>query len=210
MNRNASLRARLLMTAGAFLVSGAAFAAQPLFLGPAQVQAESASTAGRLAARPASLSVRALRADPDAVAAQTTEIGLDLGLKNVTAVLEKATANPDGSLTWVGHVRETSKARNMTAREVRHDENNSVILVRHGQGVTGNVRVNGQLYRIRPLPDGNHAVIEVNERAMPPDHPAAFPREHVCVSEEAEMYRGWKRMQGDGAQICVERRWIRL
>ena len=100
--------------------------------------------------------------------------GLDLGLKNVTAVLEQATANPDGSLTWIGHVRETAKFRTMTAREVRHDGNNSVILVRRGQGVTGNVRVNGQLYRIRPLPDGSHAVIEVNERAMPPDHPAAF------------------------------------
>jgi len=174
MNRNASLRARLAIAAGAFLVSGAAFAAQPLFLGPAQVQAESATTAGKLAARPASMSLRALRADPNAVAAQNSEIGLDLGLNNVTAVLEKATANPDGSLTWIGHVRETSKARTMTAREVRHDENNSVILVRHGQGVTGNVRVNGQLYRIRPLPDGGHAVIEVNERAMPPDHPAAY------------------------------------
>jgi len=174
MNRNVSLRARLLIAAGAFVVSGATFAAQPLFLGPAQVQAESATTAGKLAARPASASLRALRADPNAVAAQNTEIGLDLGLANVTAVLEKATANPDGSLTWVGHVRETSKARTMTAREVRHDENNSVILVRHGQGITGNVRVNGQLYRIRPLPDGSHAVIEVNERAMPPDHPAAF------------------------------------
>ena len=124
MNRNASLRARLATAAGAFLVSGAAFAAQPLLLGPAQVQAESARAAGALAARPASTSVRALRADPNAVAAQNSEIGLDLGLKNVTAVLEKTTANPDGSLTWIGHVRETSKARNMTAREVRHDGNN--------------------------------------------------------------------------------------
>ena len=174
MNRNASLRARLLVAAGALVVSGAAFAAQPLFLGPAQVQAGSAATAGRLAAQPASASLRALRANPDAVAAQNAEIGLDLGLKNVTAVLEQATANPDGSLTWIGHVRETAKFRTMTAREVRHDGNNSVILVRRGQGVTGNVRVNGQLYRIRPLPDGSHAVIEVNEHAMPPDHPAAF------------------------------------
>ena len=73
--------------------------------------------------------------------ARNTEIALDLGLKNVTAVLEKATAHPDGSLTWIGHVRETAKARAMTAREVRHDEANSAILVRRGNGVTGNVRV---------------------------------------------------------------------
>jgi len=109
MNRNLSLRARLLVAASAFVVSGAAFAAQPLFLGPAQVQPESANAAGKLAARPATVSLRALRADANAVSAQNAEIGLDLGLKNVTAVLDKATANPDGSLTGAGHVRETSK-----------------------------------------------------------------------------------------------------
>jgi PKD repeat protein len=62
----------------------------------------------------------------------------------------------------------------MTAREVRNDANNSAILVRSASGVTGSVRMQGRLFRIRPLPDGNHAVIEVDEARMPPDHPAAF------------------------------------
>jgi hypothetical protein len=174
MNRKTMLSTRLLAVTGALVLSGAAFAAEPLFLGPAQVQPASAATAGRLAANATTTSLRALRANPAAVSANNAEIGLDLGLRNVNAVLEKAQAQPDGSLLWIGHVRETAKARTMTAREVKHDENNSVILVKRGQGITGNVRVDGQLYRIRPLPDGNHAVIEVNERAMPPDHPSAF------------------------------------
>ena len=174
MNRKTSFRSGVLVTAGALLLSGAAMAGQPLFTGPANVQPDAAATAGRLAARPASTSLRALQANPSVVSAQTAEIELDLGLQRVNAVLEQAKAQPDGSVVWIGHVRETAKARAATAREVRHDGNNSVILVRRGEGVTGNVRVDGQLYRIRPLPDGSHAVIEVNEAAMPPDHPSAF------------------------------------
>lgn len=172
MNRRIPLYA--LATAGALMLSGATFAGQPLFLGPAKVQPDAGVAASRLAAQQATTSLRAMRADAAVVNAGTGEIELDLGLHRVNAVLEQAKANADGSLTWIGHVRETAKARAFTAREVRHDEANSVILVRRGQGVTGNVRVNGQLYRIRPLPDGSHAVIEVNEAAMPPDHPSAF------------------------------------
>ena len=174
MTRKTSFRSRVLTAASTLLLSGAALAGQPLFTGPANVRPDAAATAGRLAARPASASVRALQANPSVVGAQTSEIELDLGLQRVNAVLESASVQPGGSVVWIGHVRETTKARAATAREVRHDGNNSVILVRRGEGVTGNVRVDGQLYRIRPLPDGSHAVIEVNEAAMPPDHPNAF------------------------------------
>ncbi|GAA5071780.1 hypothetical protein GCM10025759_11260 [Lysobacter panacisoli] len=174
MNRKTSMTLRLVGLTGALMLSGAALAAPPLFLGPAQVQPDAGVAASRLAARPATTSLRALRADAAVVDARNAEIELDLGLQRVNAVLEQARTETDGSVVWTGHVRETAKARPATVREVRHDENNSVILVRRGQGVTGNVRVNGQLYRIRPLPDGSHAVIEVNEAAMPPDHPTAF------------------------------------
>ncbi len=163
-----------LVATGALMLSATAVAGQPLFLGPAQVQPGASVAASRLAARPATTSLRALRANAAVVNAQTNEIELDLGLQRVNAVLEQAKANTDGSVVWIGHVRETAKARAATAREVRHDGLNSVILVRRGDGVTGNVRVDGQLYRIRPLPDGSHAVIEVDESAMPPDHPSAF------------------------------------
>ena len=52
------------------------------------------------------------------------------------------------------------------------DPLNSATLVRSGDGITGTVRMNGALYRIRPLPGGEHAIVEVNEAAMPADHPA--------------------------------------
>jgi hypothetical protein len=168
------LKARLLAATGAMLLCGVSVAGTPLFTGQAKVQPAATAAATRLASKPDTMTLRPMRANAAVVNAGTSEIELDLGLRRVNAVLEQAKSGDDGSVVWIGHVRETARARIMTAREVRHDERNSVILVRRGQGVTGNIRVDGQLYRVRPLPDGNHAVIEVNEAAMPPDHPSAF------------------------------------
>ncbi len=182
MNRSPShhllrnLVSRALITAGALALSGAAFAAgKPLFTGPAQVQPAAMATANRMASRPDTSTMRVLRADASVVSAQTREIELDLGLRRVNAVLEHARDSASGSLVWIGHVRETAKARPATAREVAHDELNSVILVRRGNGVTGNVRVDGKLFRIQTIAGtADTALIEVNEDKRPPDHPSAF------------------------------------
>ncbi|MEH6420656.1 M12 family metallo-peptidase [Pseudomonas sp. CGJS7] len=159
-----------------------AFAAQPLFIGDATPArsvgaAQSASALGRaqrLAAAPATASLQLKRADAGVVSADTREIELSLGSHRVNAVLDSARDTGRGSTVWIGHLRENAKAARSDAREVRHDERNSVALVRRGNGVTGNVRVDGRLYRIRPLADGSHAVIEVDESKMPPDHPAGY------------------------------------
>ncbi|MGO1071357.1 M12 family metallo-peptidase [Lysobacter sp. CA199] len=168
------------------LVSGIAvlpaFAAQPLFIGDAAparatASAQGASAFGRaqsLAAAPATASLQLKRADANVVSVGTREIELRLGAHLVNAVLDSARDTGRGSTVWLGHLRENPKAASHDAREVRHDERNSVALVRRGNGVTGNVRVDGRLYRIRPLADGSHAVIEVDENRMPPDHPAGY------------------------------------
>ncbi len=44
-------------------------------------------------------------------------------------------------------------------------------LVVKGDDMVGTIRCAGRLYRIRPLGDGLHAVVEVDESALPPDHP---------------------------------------
>ncbi|ALN92758.1 M12 family metallo-peptidase [Lysobacter gummosus] len=160
-----------------------AFAAQPLFIGEATparaatASAQGASAFGRaqaLAAAPATASLQLKRANASLVSADTREIELRLGSRLVNAVLDSARDTGRGSTVWLGHLRENAKAASHDAREVRHDERNSVALVRRGNGVTGNVRVDGHLYRIRPLADGSHAVIEVDESRMPPDHPAYY------------------------------------
>jgi hypothetical protein len=173
MNRSSFLMHGALLF-GASLFSTAALAGQPLFLGEQAPSQRAAGVAASLARKPDTQGVRVMRADASVVSAATREIELDLGLKRVNAVLEQATDSGTGSLVWVGQIRETAKARPNLSREVRHDAANSAILVRRDGTVTGNVRVDGQLYRIRPLPDGGHAVVEVDESRMPADHPAEF------------------------------------
>ena len=181
------VRARGLNTARVAVLASAiaalpAFAAQPLFVGDATPRAGIAGSQGSsalsraqsLAAAPATASLRLKRADATVVSAQTREIELQLGGHLVNAVLDNARQTGSGSTVWLGHLRETSKAVSHDAREVRHDERNSVALVRRGNGVTGNVRIDGQLYRIRPLADGSHAVVEVDETRMPRDESPAF------------------------------------
>jgi peptidyl-Asp metalloendopeptidase len=163
-----------LIALGLFASAGAAVAGQPLFVGELTPTAESRAALQSIAARPDSSNVRALRANPAVVSASTHEIELDLGLRRVNAVLESAESVDDGGLVWIGHIKETAKSRPGSLREVDSDAANSAILVRRGSGVTGNVRVDGKLYRIRPLPEGGHAVVEIDESRMPKDHPGEF------------------------------------
>lgn len=157
---------------GALTLSGAALAGQPLFVGEVAdaPRATTAAAARAIATRPSTAQMRLMRANPAVVSAGTREIELDLGMRRVNAVLREAKAI-DGGVVWSGTIRETAKARYMTPREVRDDALNTATLVRRGNGITGNVRMDGKLFRIRPMPDGSHAVIEVDESRMPADHP---------------------------------------
>ncbi|GAB2511144.1 M12 family metallo-peptidase [Lysobacter humi (ex Lee et al. 2017)] len=152
--------------------SGVALAGQPLFTGTASPRASAAVSA--LAAKPDTANMRVMRANAAVVSANTREILLDLGHRQVNAVLDSAQSTGDGGLVWTGQIKETRKSAALTARESRFDAGNSATLVSRDGKVTGNVRVDGKLFRIRPLPDGNHAVVEVDESRMPKDHPSAF------------------------------------
>ena len=166
---------RYLIATGALVLSSGAMAGQPLFLGQATAPSPATqASAAKLANKPTTFGMRVMRANPNVVNKANHEIELDLGMRRINLVLDHASDTSTGSLVWAGHVLETAKARSMSVRETRTDAANSGILVRRGNGITGNVRVDGQLYRIRPLPDGSHAVIEVNESQMPPDHPAGY------------------------------------
>jgi peptidyl-Asp metalloendopeptidase len=164
---------RLVVGLATLALSGGAFAGKPLFLGTVQPQGAHAHAAQALANEPANASVRIVRADASAVSRDTAELDLDLGRVGVTALLDKVQTNPSGSQVWFGHLKD-AKPRPAINKEVRRDEQNSVTLVRRGNGITGSVRVSGKLYRIQPMPDGTHAVIEVDESKMPDEHPASY------------------------------------
>ena len=159
------------------IASAPAFAAKPLFVGgqaPAPQRAALA-TAQQLSKAGPTRSLRIERADASVVSAQTREIELRLGSRLVNAVLDNAHQTERGNTVWLGRLRDSRGASALRgAREVRVDERNSVALVRHGNRITGNVRVDGTLYRIQSLPDGSNAVIEVDETRMPPDHAADY------------------------------------
>lgn len=166
---------RTTVAASLVAMSGAALAGQPLFTGQAAPGAGRATAAAQaLAAKPDTFGMRVMRANPAVVSAGTREIALDLGHVQVNAVLDEATSTGDGGLVWTGQIRETRKRASAASREVAQDAMNVATLVRRNGTVTGNVRVKGVLYRIRPLPDGTHAVIEVDETRMPKDHPSQF------------------------------------
>ena len=58
--------------------------------------------------------------------------------------------------------------------DIRFDPLNTVTLVKDGDTITGNVHYKGDWYKIRPLRSGGHALVAVDQKAMPPDHPPAY------------------------------------
>ncbi len=171
---NVKSRFYCLGVAALFFCGNASAAGQPLFLGKPATASRANAALLSIADQPTTQDLQLRRADASIVGPQTREIEIDLGSQRVTAVQSQAQSSSPGSTVWSGQILKSRQARNVGVREVANDENNFVILVRRGNGVTGSVRVDGQLYRIRPLSDGNHAVIHVDQAAMPADHPPSF------------------------------------
>lgn len=167
--------------AGAGLLASGMAAAQgpqPLFSAvPAIYRAAQGDSAfDALANEPSSAKIDVVMVNAAALQADTDSLTLDLdigGPVKLTAQRGSAYYTDDGSLVWQGSIAETATRRVMTKDEIAEDALNSVMLVRNGDKITGNVRVLGQLYKIRPLHDARHAVVEVDDSAMPLDHPPA-------------------------------------
>ncbi|MEI2453437.1 pre-peptidase C-terminal domain-containing protein [Lysobacter firmicutimachus] len=174
MTSKASASLRPLIAFGVLALGSYAQAGQPLFVGEIKPSATSLRVTGA-AGSPGASQLRIMKLNAATVSENSSEIEVDLGGDRVTLVLESARHTDSGSLLWVGHVRETSKSRRMTGREVVHDALNSVILVRRGDNVTGSVRINGALFSIRPLSNGEHAVERVEESASGHDEVLSSP-----------------------------------
>ncbi|MGO1003657.1 pre-peptidase C-terminal domain-containing protein [Lysobacter sp. CA196] len=167
---------RPVFTVGALTVSAFACAGEPLFVG--EINPSSADLrAVDAVALPDSTSRRIMRVNSAAVSETVSEIEADIDGRRVTLVRESARNTDGGGLVWIGHVRETSRPRKMTGREVVHDSLNSVILVRRGNGVTGTVSIDGRSFSISPLSNGEHAVAAMSG--------SMAERDEVLISQEA-------------------------
>jgi peptidyl-Asp metalloendopeptidase len=79
-----------------------------------------------------------------------------------------------GNSVWYGSTR-GSRALNFGTQRGNPIDHlaDSVILVRSGDTVLGTIRVGGELYRLVPVDDGQHALVEVDQSAFLPDEDEA-------------------------------------
>ena len=110
--------------------------------------------------------------DLDAMSVQSNseEIGLTVNGSVLTLAKISAKQTGNGTIIWTGNILET--AGDMS----RLDPRNSVTLVRNNHKITANIRLDGDLYQLRPLAGAGHALVAVDEAQMPTDHPAEYDR----------------------------------
>jgi peptidyl-Asp metalloendopeptidase len=133
---------------------------------------------------PAAASLQLVRARADVLNEKTSALTLNLapGL-DLHAQLVEAYRTESGNLVWSGIIADRADRADrgtagapLSADTLRFDPINTAMLVRSGDQITGNVHFEGVWYKIRPLRTGGHAIVEVDSRAFPPDHPPEFDR----------------------------------
>lgn len=129
-----------------------------------------------LADDPATGSLLLVKANTEALTETATALSLNLGLGlDLKALRVNSYNTSSGSLVWSGIVADSgAKLVPFSPEMLQFDPTNSVMLVKDGNTITGNVLYNGELYKIRPLRSGGHAIVNVNFAALPPDHPAEY------------------------------------
>jgi peptidyl-Asp metalloendopeptidase len=158
--------AAVLLLSGFSIALGAQAAERKLVVGlSAQANNANERALERVLDNPSTRDLQVVRLDPASVATDTTQLQLNLEGRQFKANRVRAERAASGNLVWSGSLDGAKR----TASGI--DPLNSATLVRSGEGVTGSVRVDGVLYRIRPLPNGDHAIIQVDDSAMPADHP---------------------------------------
>lgn len=129
-----------------------------------------------LADNPATATMQLVHANAGVVTekADTLRLNLGQGLDVVARRLDSKTTN-EGHVIWSGVILDSwLSSAPFRADKAEFDPANSVLLVRDGDTITGNVHVNAEWYKIRPLKTGAHAIVLVDPGSMPPDHPAAY------------------------------------
>jgi len=162
-----------LATALALLMTGGASAA-PLFETTAGPAARAGTHAGwaRLQADPSTHAVQALRMNVAALSDDRLELPLGEQVLQVRRIGEEATA--DGGMIWYGAEQDAAAPLVVSAQGVMAPA--SVILVRAADGsVTGTIRHRQDRYDVRPVGAGEHALVKVDERGLPPQHPLGTP-----------------------------------
>ena len=181
---------KLLAMVCALAAAGVAQAGVSL-LGPLSVAQQRAgsqdSALAAIVANPATARYSLWNAQADALKLDTDRLSVEIepGFSVEIARLRSYT-NESGNLVWLGTVASKSvKGEVKDANDIGDDPLNALTLVREGDKITGNLRVQGQLYQIRPLKDSRTALILANEARAPKDHPEEFAE--LAVSDIAPL-----------------------
>ena len=131
-----------------------------------------------LADSPATASLEIVQANAGLVTLKTESLDLDLGMGlALRAYRVKSYVMNTGSLVWAGIIENPGMLNvPFSPDTLEFDPINTVMLVKNGNTITGNVHFNGEWYKIRPLKTGGHAIVAVDYAAMPPDHPKEYAR----------------------------------
>ncbi len=131
-----------------------------------------------LADSPATASLELVQANANLVTLKTESLDLNLGMGlDLRAHRVNSYVMNTGSLVWAGIIENPGVLSvPFSPDSLEFDPHNTVLLVKSGKTITGNVHFNGEWYKIRPLKTGGHAIVAVNHAAMPPDHPKAYNR----------------------------------
>ena len=125
---------------------------------------------------PATASLRLVQADARAIDEKTDALTLNLepGLE-LRAHRVESYINKSGMLVWSGVIEDLGWANvPFSIKDLRFDPINYFTMVRNGDKITGNVHFQGEWYKIRPLHGGGHAIVAVDKKSMPADHPKEY------------------------------------
>ena len=164
------------------VMSSFAHASDDLFTGSlAAKSADSDQSLKALVENPSSAEIQLIEVNAKAMRGDTESLRLDLGKGLVlNAHRMNSYVNESGNLVWSGIIEETSGKLMPRApaylgeREIPDDPLSSAIFVRDGDQVTGNIHIGDAMFKVRPLKSGGHAIVSVDKRRMPPDHPPEF------------------------------------
>lgn len=123
-----------------------------------------------LVGNPASAAIELVRAEPSVVDERSAQIALEIepGF-TLRAHRTESYRTASGATVWAGVIENLDVP--LALDPAAFDPHNTAVLVRRGAQVTGNVRWDGQLYQIRPLRSGGHAIVLADASRIPADHP---------------------------------------
>jgi len=116
--------------------------------------------------------VKEVQVKPGLVSKDTTMLSMPLtDGRTVSFKLSRSDSVAPGMLGWIGDMPSNRRQLYPSPAEIDMDPLNWVSLVSDGNLVVGDIRVDGQLYRLTAVGKGQQVLVKVDESKLPPEAP---------------------------------------